>query len=63
MVLVFSEYQAAVSAAGSQNVPMECARRLDGALLAVGSLSEILKTKVRNPGHRSWHMQADLKPC
>lgn len=47
VVAVFGEYQAAVAAVGGQGgVPQECSRRLDGALLAVGSLAAILKAKV-----------------
>jgi len=41
---IFTEYQAA--AAGGATVPQGLARRMDGALLAVGALSDILKQKV-----------------
>ena len=41
---VFTEYQAA--AAGGAAVSEQTARRMDGALLAVGALSDILKEKV-----------------
>lgn len=44
---VFAQYQAAVAAAGP--VAPDLARRMDGALLSVGALSDILKSKVRSP--------------
>ena len=46
IVTIFGEYQAAQRAAGSQPVPVAMARRLDGALLAIGTLSDTLKTTV-----------------
>lgn len=41
---IFTEQQAA--AAGGGPVPQQIARRMDGAMLAVGALSDILKHKV-----------------
>ena len=41
---VFAQYQAA--AAGGGPVERDLARRMDGALLSVGALSDILKSKV-----------------
>lgn len=41
---IFTEYQAAAGAGAA--VPQGLARRMDGALLAVGALSDILKQKV-----------------
>ena len=54
IVTVFGEYQAAQQAAQGppggplQPVPEVVARRLDGALLAIGTLSDMLKKTVRN---------------
>ena len=42
---IFTEQQAA--AAGGGPVPQQIARRMDGAMLAVGALSDILKQKAR----------------
>jgi importin-7 len=41
---IFTEQQAAAAVGGP--VPQQIARRMDGALLAVGALSDILKHKV-----------------
>ena len=56
IVTVFGEYQAAHQAAQGpaggpvQPVPETMARRLDGALLAIGTLSDTLKKTVSAPG-------------
>lgn len=40
---IFSQYQ---QAAAAGQVPEDVARRMDGALLSIGALSDILKSKV-----------------
>lgn len=48
LVEVMNAHDAAVkaAAAGGQPVPVELARQMDGAMLAIGSLSGTLKSKV-----------------
>lgn len=48
LVEVMNAHAAAVKAG---NVPMELARQMDGAMLAIGSLNNTLKTRVRNEEH------------
>lgn len=45
---IFVQYRTAVEG-GGQAVPQQVARSMDGALLAVGALSDILKQKVSPP--------------
>ena len=47
LVEVMNAHDAAAKAGA---VPMELARQMDGAMLAIGSLSSTLKTKVRDSG-------------
>ncbi len=46
LVHVLNEYMAVHKAGGPAAVPPELARRMDGALLAVGTLHDVLKRKV-----------------
>ena len=46
IVTVFGEYQSAQRAAAGQPVSSPVARRLDGALLAIGTLADTLKSTV-----------------
>lgn len=58
---IFTEHQ--VAAAGGGPVPQQIARRMDGALLAVGALTDILKQKACLFSHRDILKQKTQPLC